>query len=242
MQEHLQTLIRLLQKNDLKALTQHYLNSDEVQNTAQLAFMFQQGEIKQSNFDYFQQLATAFIETKGLPNTVIAKIQTNSTLNFFTPALQLNNNFKQTDKHQRNVLHYLFTYHKVLSSAGQPPFNYLRSMMLFGSNNALREALCQRDEQNLTPIEAYLFNNKNLSPLALHELTAFLALVEVESKQQEIEPANYSRFIQLINPLFQEALSTSKDDLQRTVMLSTYYAKPIQNVIQDIKNKYDEII
>ncbi|XPF93688.1 hypothetical protein ACM9HF_16930 [Colwellia sp. RE-S-Sl-9] len=236
MQQHLQTLINLLQKNDLKALLQHYVDSSETENTAQLAFMFQQGEIKHANFDYYQQLATGFIETKGLSNSLITKIKTSSTLNFFTPALQIGDNFKKTDQQQRNVLHYLFTNNKVLSTRSQPPFNYLRSMMLFGSNNALRDGLCQRDEQNLTPIEAYLFTNKNLTPLATHELTALLALIEIEGKQQAVDQTNYSLFIPAIGDIFQEQALVVTHELQRIVLIATYYAVSTSQIFNDINS------
>lgn len=234
MQKHLQTLISLLQKNDLSALRKHYLNSSEIENTLQLGFMFQQGEIKSSNYGYYQQLATSFIETKGVSNSLIAKIQTSSTLSFFTPALQLVGNFKQTDEHQRNVLHYLFTNNKMLLANGHPPFNYLRSMMLFGSNNALCDALCQRDKQELTPIETYLFTNKNLTPLANQELTALFALIEIEHKQQEALQANYPLFIKNINNICKDQKVLASQDLQRILFIATYYTKSIQDVYRDI--------
>ncbi|MDO7084400.1 hypothetical protein WNY51_09515 [Pseudocolwellia sp. AS88] len=234
MQQHLQTLISLLQKNDLKAMLQHYLDSTEIQNTAQLGFMFQQGEIKSSHFDYFQQLATSFIEAKGLSNSLIAKIQTSNTLNFFTPALKLANNFKKTDEQQRNVLHYLFTNNKILTVAGQPPFNYLRSLMLFGSNITLCDGLCQRDKDNLTPIEAYLFTNKNVTPLANHELSALIALIEIEHKQQDVLQDNYSLFIKALNDICKSQAVLINKELQRILLIATYYRKPIQQVYDDI--------
>ncbi|WP_076420395.1 hypothetical protein [Colwellia sp. UCD-KL20] len=236
MQQHLQILINLLQKNNLKALLQHYLDSSQTENTAQLAFMFQQGEIKPANFDYYQQLATSFIETKGLSHSLIAKIKTSSTLSFFTPALQIGDNFKKIDHQQRNVLHYLFTNNKVPSIRSQPPFNYLRSMMLFGSNDALRNGLCQRDEQNLTPIESYLFTNRNLTPLATHELTALLALIEIERKQQAVENVNYTQFIQTINALCKEQAVLANNELQRVILIATYYSVSTEQVFNDINS------
>lgn len=234
MQTHLEILTELLTKNDLKALLQHYLDSSEAQNIAQLGFMFQQGQIKDSHFDYFQQLSTSFIEQKGFPTALIGKIKTNDTLNFFTPALQLANNFCQVDKLQRNVLHYLFTNDQLISANSQPSFNYLRSMMLFGSNNALRTALCQRNDQNLTPIEAYLFGNKNLTPLADHELTALIALIEIENKQQAINKANYSQFIQSVSKLCKGQALLANQDLQRIILIATYYTTSIKQVVSDI--------
>ena len=234
MQKHLQTLINLLTKNDLKALLQHYLDSSETENTVQLGFMFQQGQIKLSSFDYYQQLATSFIETKGFSIGLIAKIKTSNTLNFFTPALQIGGNFNKTDHQQRNVLHYLFTNNQLIAASTQPPFNYLRSMMLFGSNDALLDGLCQRDQQNLTPIEAYLFANINFTSLANHELTALLALIEIESKQQEVNQTNYSLFIQAVSKLCRDQALLTNHELQRIMLIATYYTTSIKQVVSDM--------
>jgi len=234
MQKHLQTLINLLTKMDLKALLQHYLNSNDNENIVQLGFMFKQGQIKSSSFDFYQQLATSFIEKKGVSSALIARIKTSDTLNFFTPALQIKSNFNKIDHQQRNVFHYLFTNNQLVSASAQPPFNYLRSMMLFGSNEALRDGLCQRDQQNLTPIEAYLFINENFSPLANHELTALLALIEIESKQQDVEQANYSLFIQAVGKLCQGQALIINFELQRIMLIATYYKTSIKQVVNDL--------
>jgi hypothetical protein len=232
MQKHLQTLINFLTKNDLKALLQHYLDSSEVENIAQLGFMFQQGQIK--SLDYYQQLATAFIENKGFAIGLIAKIKTHDTLNFFTPALQIQGNFNKTDHQQRNVLHYLFTNNQSVAASSQPPFNYLRSMMLFGNNEALRHGLCKREQQNLTPTEAYLFTNESFSRLANHELTALLALIEIESKQQGVDKNNYSHCIKAVSKLCQSQAQEINHELQRIMLIATYYGTSIQQVVSDI--------
>lgn len=234
MQQHLQTLISLLTKMDLKGVLQHYLDSSEAENIVQLGFMFKQGQIKLSSFDFYQELTTSFIEKKGLPVSLISKIKTNDTLSFFTPALQVIGNFNKTDTKQRNVLHYLFTNNPLAIANTSPPFNYLRSMMLFESNESLRDALCQRDLQGLTPIEAYLFTYKNLAPLAAHEFTALLALIEIESKQQKVELANYSRSVQAVNKLCNGQAQSANQELQRIMLIATYYRTEIKQVVSDI--------
>ena len=234
MQKNLQTLMTLLTKMDLKALLQHYLDSSETENIDQLGFMFKQGQIKSSSFDFYQQLATSFIEKKGISSSLIAKIKTNDTLSFFTPALQLEDNFNRTDPQQRNVLHYLFTNNQLAKTSTQPPFNYLRSMMLFGSNMALRNGLCQRDKQSLTPIEGYLFTNKNFTLLANHELTALLALIEIESKQQAVDQTNYSHQIQAVSKLCLGQAQLPNHELQRIMLIATYYTISIHQVVSDI--------
>lgn len=231
MQKHLQILINLLTKNNLKALFQHYLNSSEAENIAQLGFMFQQGQIK--SFDFYQQLATGFIENKGFSIELISKIKTSNTLSFFTPALQIEKNFSKTDQRKCNVLHYLFTNNQPVSNV-HPPFNYLKSMMLFGSNEALRDGLCQRNYQNLTPVEDYLFANKNLAPLANHELAALLALIEIERKQQAVDIVNYSLVIKAVGELCRSHAQLTNYDVQRIMLTATYYTKSINQVLSDM--------
>jgi len=235
MQKHLQTLVSLLTKMDLKALLQHYLDSSETENIDQLGFLFKQGQIKSSSFGFYQQLATSFIEKKGISSLLIAKIKTNDTLSFFTPALQIEENFNRVDPQQRNVLHYLFTNNQLAEHSTQPPFNYLRSMMLFGSNMALRSGICQRDQQNLSPIEGYLFINKNFSLLANHELTALLALIEIESKQQAVEQKNYPLAIQAVQTLCRDQDQTPNLELERIMLIAAYYSISIHQVVSDIR-------
>ncbi len=234
MQKHLQILINLLTKMDLKALLQHYLDSSGTENIAQLGFMFKQGQIKSSSFNFYQELTTSFIDNKGFPLALISKVKTDNTLSFFTPALQIEDNFSKTDTQQCNALHYLFTNNQFETVPNQPPFNYIRSMMLFGSNVALRDGLCQRDQQNLTPIEAYLFTNKNVTPLANHELTALLALIEIESKQQAVDKTNYPRFIQAVSKLCRDQAQLTNHELQRIILIATYYTTSIKQVVSDM--------
>jgi len=228
----MQTLIQLLSKNDDNALLQHYLASEETENVVQLAYLFQQGMNDLAKFEFYQQLATRFIAEKKLPTALIAQIKTSDTLSFFTPALQLEDNFKEVNHLQRNALHYLLAGNKLLAS--KPPFNYLRSMMLFGSNETLRDALCQRDSQNLTPIEVYLLSNQNLASLPPHELTALLALIEIESKKQPIDIVNYKVITQAVSKLCRGQVQVINSELQRVMLIAIYFKKPIQNVINEL--------
>jgi hypothetical protein len=225
---------------DLKALLEHYLDSSEAENIVQLGFMFKQGQIKSASFSFYQELATSFISNKAFPPALICKIKTNNTLIFFTPALQIKDNFNKADTLQRNVLHTLFTNNEVITPASQPPFNYLRSMMLFGSNVALRDSLCRRDQQNLTPIEAYLFINKNFNAVAPHEFTALLALIEIEGNQQVVVHDNYTLFIQTVGKLCQDQTLIANHELQRVILIATYYSISIIQVISDMNSINDD--
>jgi hypothetical protein len=232
MKQHMQTLIHLLSENDDSALLQHYLSSKESENVVQLAHLFQQGMSSLSKFEFYQELVTKLIESKSLPVALIAQIKTNDTLSFFTPALQLKDNFKEVDLQQRNALHYLLAGNKL--TVNQPPFNYLRSMMLFGSNETLRDALCQRDCQNLTPIELYLFSNQDFNTLPPHELTALLALIEIESKQQTVEKTNYLPTIQAVSKLCRSQVQLISGELQRLMLIAIYFSKPIKDIVNEM--------
>jgi len=258
MAPHMKTLYGLLTNTDLKGLLKHYLACNEKENLSQIAFLFQQGQIKSTNFDFYQQLATKFIESKGLPVALIRQIKNNDILSFFTPALQLKANFNKVNDQQRNVLHYLMLGDNSLmlgeenslseEKSPAPPFNYLRSLMLFESNELIHFALCQRDAQNFTPVETYLHANQNLDDLPNHELSALLALIEIESKKQEVVANNYLPIIQSVRKLclFQnqnQNQNQSKEQnqkqiisqkLQRLLLIAAYYAKPIKQVVTDI--------
>ena len=232
MKQHIQTLINLMLKNDNKGLLDHYKDSEESENVAQLAYLFHQGMNDITSFDVYQQLATKLIASKNLPVSLIAQIKTSDTLSFFTAALQLENNFKKTDNLQNNTLHYLLAGNKSLENT--PPFNYLSSMMLFGSNDTLRDALCQRNSKNLTPIEVYLFSNPNFTPLPRHELTALLALIEIESKQKAVEIKNCMPIVQAIGRLGKSQNIPMNSELQRLILIAIYFEKPIQHIVNEV--------
>ena len=237
MKQHIQTLIDLLKNNDVKGLLQHYRASNESENLVQLAFVFQQGQKNLARFEFYQQLATEFIQSKGLPTVLIAQINSSDALNFFTPALQLADNFNQTNQQQRNVLHALFAGNSSAQAntknktKSQPPFNYLRSMMLFESNEALHDALCQRDNQSLTPIEIYLFANQNLTALPDHEFTALLAMIEIESKKHTIDSTNYLPIVNSVNQLCLSQSRQVDSELQRLLLIATYYEQSVAEIL-----------
>ena len=235
MKQHIQTLIDLLTKNDFSGLTEHYLCSSELENISQLAFVYLQGQKSLIKFGFYQQIATKLIAKKGLPIALIARFKDSDMLSFFTPALQLTENFIKTNQQQRNVLHYLLAGDQRGVTHLAPVFNYLRSMMLFERNETLCNALCQRDEQALTPVEVYLSTNQHLSPLATHELSALFALIEIESKQQTITGANYGLIIQAVSKICHRKIQPINKELQRLLLIATYYKKSIEQVINDMR-------
>jgi len=234
MKPHIQTLISLLTKKDFKALLAFYQQSNEIENIDQLAFVYQQGQKSLSVFEFYQQIATKFIECKGFPQTLIKQINTSDSLSFFTPALQQNENFNKINQQHRNALHFLLA--GTAQTSELPPFNYLRSMMLFESNEPLSAALKQRDCKNLTPIEVYMLANTNLNTLPAHEFTALLALIEIETVQQPFDLKNYKNIILAVRQLCKKQNITVDEELQRVLLIATYYEKSTNQVISDLIN------
>lgn len=228
MKPHLQTLAKLLTQNDLKGLLKHYMDCDESENMSQLAFVFNQSQKNPPAFEFYQQLATKFLESKGLPDPLMERINNADTLSFFTPALQLNWHFNRTNQVKRNVLHYLLA---GKTATEHPPFNYLRSMMLFESNESLHDALAQRDQHDLTPIEVYLSANQCLAPLPDHEFTALLGLIEIESKKQAVEPNNLKPIVNTVKRLCQNQSVVFNSDLHRLQFIAAYYNQPLGGIL-----------
>jgi hypothetical protein len=235
MKQHMQTMIDLLTKNDFDALLIHYLRSSDAENISQLAFLYLQGQKSIIKFGFYQQIATKWIEKKGLPVALISEFKSGDMLSFFTPTLQLEDNFNKTNQHQRNVLHYLLAGDQSRVTNVEPSFNYLRSMMLFERNELLCNALCQRDSQNFTPVEVYLSTNKNLSSLPTHELSALFALIEIENKQQAIDDTNYKLITQHVAKICRSQVQSVSVESERLVLIATYYKKSIQEIVNDLK-------
>jgi hypothetical protein len=235
MKQHMQTMIDLLTKNDFDALLIHYSRSSDAENISQLAFLYLQGQKSIIKFGFYQQIATKWIEKKGLPVALISEFKSGDMLSFFTPSLQLEDNFNKTNQHQRNVLHYLLAGDQSRVTNVEPSFNYLRSMMLFERNELLCNGLCQRDSQNFTPVEVYLSTNKNLSSLPTHELSALFALIEIENKQQAIDDTNYKLITQHVAKICRSQVQSVSVESQRLVLIATYYKKSIQEIVNDLK-------
>jgi hypothetical protein len=230
MKRHLQTLASLITSHDFKGLLTHYKDSSESENMSQLAFLFQQAKKKPTYFEFLEQLATRLIPSKDFPLPLIERINNSDTLNFFTQALKESEAFNITDQNQRNVIHYLMSGDQSAAQHSCPPFNYLRSMMLFESNEALHDALCQRDRNQLTPIEVYLAKNVNLAPLVNHQFTAVLGLIEIQSKKQPIQSSNLKPILNAVKKLCTSQKITYDSELQRLQFIAAYYAVPIEGL------------
>ena len=212
-----------------------YADSSEAENLGQLAFLFKQAQIDGAGFEPYQQLATQCIGAKGFPKSLIANINQADLLTFFTPALQLNWHFTTTNQHQRNVLHYLMLGNPSVVEIKHPPFIYLRSLMLFESNEMLQDALVKRDNEGMTPLELYLSSNKNLSLLPNHEFTAVLALIEFQSNKKAIDSRNYKRLLLSVKEQCLNQAVAMGGDLHRLQLLAAFYGVSVEQLIEQMR-------
>ncbi|WP_213610595.1 hypothetical protein [Pseudoalteromonas sp.] len=158
--------------NDFKKLT-------EAQQVMQLNYLFESALRMSIKYDFMQNIAVRILTTNTPPAQFIEQLTSLDALSFFTPALKLNKGFISIDNGGNNVLHNAFKH----ASPTQLPFNYIRSLMLFESNEALLHALAQTNQQGLTPVACYIaYAHKPNIPVK-HEFSALLALMEIEQKQ-----------------------------------------------------------
>ncbi len=228
MKPHLQQFVSALSSGNIEQIMAQYVEADEAQKLGQLAFLYTQGQKSPEAFEPYQQLATKLLAASPMPKSLIGKINNAALLTFFTPALQCNWHFNVVDSHQRNVLHYL-----MLGADGQgtPPFNYLRSLMLFESNEMLQQALVQKDEDGFTPLELYFYSNENLAPLPNHEFTAVLALIEFQSNNEGIDTRHYHHILSALTELCLNKRIAMKNDLQRLQFVAYFYGENVDVLI-----------
>ncbi|MFC3032271.1 hypothetical protein ACFOEE_07060 [Pseudoalteromonas fenneropenaei] len=161
----------------------------------------------------------------AIPNELIAGINDESRLTFFTPVLLSKEAFAQVNHQGNTVLHILFA----SPLAAYPPFNYVRSLLLFERNESLSKALAVRNQQQLTAIEMFFSHRKDLTALPNHELGALLALVEVERKLQ-ITPLK-ANLPMIVKHLRKQHKATWTGAEQCHIMLASYYQCPLALVL-----------
>lgn len=233
---NLKTFIALLAKQNLIDLLKHYQQSNEQDNLQQLNLLYQQAQTSPESYDHFGLLATRCVATKSWPTGYNQHFKTSDLLSFFTQALQIDDNFTQTDQNNRNVLHYLLLGNSADNNKTPPPFIYLRSMMLFESNQPLVDALCQRDKHNFTPFEIYLGANRQLANLNPPEYTAALALIEIQNKTLATEAKNYQPIIKATKKLCNDQNIKPTEDLHRIQLIATHFGLSVAEAIVQLTN------
>ncbi|WP_372767600.1 hypothetical protein [Pseudoalteromonas sp.] len=166
-----------------------------------------------------------------MPVSLVSQVKEIERLKFFTPLLKTMAHFTVQDEKKRNVLHYLFV------ARGQPkvvPFTYIRSLLLFESNLFLPKALTQTESNNLTPLECYLHLNIQGNILPYPELTAFLALIEIEQTQRPVNTNSLGIALSRFHKQKRDFRLDNKFIDQKALLLASYYGVSVQAVLKKI--------
>jgi len=178
----IQLLNARIAKHQLDELDSDFKQLSPAQQTLQLSHLCETALRMDIKYDFMQNMATRILTTNTPPAPFINQLTTTDALTFFTPALKENKGFLAQDTQGNNVLHNVFKH----AHAQKLAFNYVRSLMLFESNDDLVKALAQTNARSLTPVACYIaYANKPNIPVK-HEFSALLALMEIEQKQNPL--------------------------------------------------------
>ncbi|KID58321.1 hypothetical protein JF50_06520 [Pseudoalteromonas luteoviolacea] len=169
-------LLLAIRSKDLAKICAVYQQQNDLGRAAQLKFCFEIAESQTTRYADYQNIAAQCIVAHGLPSGIIAGLNNSDRVNFFMPALQAADAFSQTNHQGNTFLHALFAN----AEQSPPPFNFIRSLLLFERNESLAKTLRVRNQHGLTPLECYFVYNLNNKDLPEHELTALFALIEAE--------------------------------------------------------------
>ena len=175
----IQLLNARISKQQLNELDNDFKQLSPAQQTLQLNHLYDSAQRLSVKYDFMQNIATRILSSNTAPSPFINQLTNIDALRFFAPALKVNKGFLVQDAQGNNVLHNVFKH----ADATKLPFNYVRSLMLFESNDELAKALAQPNSHGLTPVACYIaYANKPSTPVK-HEFSALLALMEIEQKQ-----------------------------------------------------------
>ncbi|TMP38032.1 hypothetical protein CWB98_08735 [Pseudoalteromonas rubra] len=198
-------MIQAIHSLSLSRILSCFEQATPAERSAQLRHCFEAASNHAANYEHYQNIAAHCITHHGLPPGVIAGINTSERLDFFMPALQAANAFNVTNHQGNTFLHCLFA-----NPQNQPPpFNYIRSLLLFERNESLADALVVRNHQGLSALEVYLGFNPHYCELPQHELAAWLALCEAHRKLSGVNSDNLEKVMSQLHagPLRQERLT-----------------------------------
>ncbi|WP_404341041.1 hypothetical protein [Pseudoalteromonas mariniglutinosa] len=165
-----------LQQHQLQELVDEYPALNPQQQAAQLQHLYLTAAQSEVKYLFLQNVASRLLQKVAIPLPVIAFINDLDKLSFFTPGLKFNNAFSRQDEHGNTLLHYLFSQ----CEPEKLPFNYLRSLMLFESNEGLPIGLKQLNQQHLSAIGCFIVLNSITDMPEKHQFSALLAMMEVD--------------------------------------------------------------
>ncbi|WP_149981279.1 hypothetical protein [Pseudoalteromonas rhizosphaerae] len=207
-----------MQQHQLQAIVDSFASLSTIQQAMQLQHLYSSAQRMSVKYTYLQNIATRILTQHSLPTAIISQLNNTDQLSFFTPGLKFNHGFTQQNQQQQNVLHRLFSE----CSEAKLPFNYVRSLMLFESNENLLQALAQVNDIGLTPVASYIANNPAQHSLPKHEFSALLALMEVEFKQNQGN-INTAAFLKALLTLSQTSPDKPLSDYK--ILLSGAYLR-----------------
>ncbi|MBQ4812245.1 hypothetical protein J8M20_12890 [Pseudoalteromonas luteoviolacea] len=214
-------LILAIKSKDLEKICNAYHKHDDTARAAQLKFCFETANSQPNNYEHYQNIAAQCVAAHGLPSGVIAGLNNTDRVTFFMPALQASETFAQTNHQGNTFLHALFAN----PEHALPPFNYIRSLLLFERNEALVQALRSRNQHSLTPIECYFVYNLRAAAMPEHELTALFALIEAE-RADKSQPD--IRNIKHVKSILQKL--TFDKNSQQLLVIASYYQTPVESI------------
>ncbi|RZM85276.1 hypothetical protein [Pseudoalteromonas rubra] len=212
------SMIQAIHSHDLARIKHCYEQATGSERTAQLRHCFEAADNHPANYEHYQNIVAHCISEHGLPAGVIAGINTTERLDFFMPALQAANAFSATNHQGNTFLHCLF----VNPANPQPPFNYIRSLLLFERNESLGEALVVRNHQSLNALETYLSFNPHQHELPQHELAAWLALCEAQRKLSGANNDNLAKVMAHVRGRAESA--------HRLTLIASYYQVSVSSL------------
>ncbi|KZN54208.1 hypothetical protein [Pseudoalteromonas luteoviolacea] len=218
-------LILAIRSKTLSKILTVYQAQDDKGRAAQLKFCYETGESQPSRYADYQNIAAQCIAAHGLPSGIIAGLNNNDRVNFFMPALQASESFSQTNHQGNTFLHALFAN----TEQSPPPFNFIRSLLLFERNESLAKTLRVRNQNKLTPLECYFVYSLDEQPLPEHELTALFALIEAEqSNNKSVLKNNLAQ----VQSAMKSRNITLNAQNQTLLIVASYYQVDINQVCQ----------
>ncbi|MEC4087543.1 hypothetical protein CWC22_013885 [Pseudoalteromonas rubra] len=216
-------MIQAIHSHNLARIKHCYEQATDTQRTAQLRHCFEAASNHTSNYEHYQNITAHCISQHGLPTGVIAGINTTERVDFFMPALQAASAFNATNHQGNTFLHCLFAN----PANPLPPFNYIRSLLLFERNESLAEALIVRNHQGFNALEVYLSFNPLPHELPQHELTAWLALCEALRTLNGVNNDNLNKVMAHLSGPNMEGMPGNQ---HRLTLIASYYQVPVSSL------------
>lgn len=214
---NLEQFLSLIKSQNKAQLIAFYNSTSELEQLTLQQKLFQLGS-QLNQTESFSLLAQLLLQNSTIPSRFPALCNANDVFEFYLQSLKTLCLFTFQDEQKRNVLHYLFANR---GGKAVPPFNLIRALLLFESNLNLVTALLQRDHKGNTPLQTYLQFNPCFKELSQIELSAYLALLEVEQRESNSAP-NSTKMLLNAKQLAEQLAEPLVVGSQRLLLLACY--------------------